>query len=90
MLSLTRPISIVPIGAGFRQMKQYSNMAQQMGYSEDKILLPSGSKVVEVEKGGRVYLENGNVIPRVQYAKSLSSGRGNKKFKKKFYGKKEN
>jgi ribonuclease J len=54
MINLTRPQYLVPIGGAFRQMKQYSLLAQRMGYQEEQILLPEGGDVIEILPGGQI------------------------------------
>ncbi len=56
MLALTRPKYILPIGGAFRQMKQYSLLAQKMGYQQTNVLMPSRNQTVEILPGGQVYL----------------------------------
>jgi len=48
MLALTKPQYLIPIGGTFRHMVQYSRLAQSMGYSADKILLPEPNRSIEV------------------------------------------
>lgn len=48
MINLLRPNFLVPIGGAFRQMKQYSLLAQKMGYQENQIILPEGGEVIEI------------------------------------------
>lgn len=54
MINLIRPQYLVPIGGAFRQMKQYSLLAQRMGYQEEQILLPEGGDVIEILPGGQI------------------------------------
>lgn len=54
MINLVKPRYLVPIGGAFRQMKQYSLLAQKMGYQEEQILLPEGGEVVELLPGGQI------------------------------------
>ncbi|MBU1126933.1 ribonuclease J [Patescibacteria group bacterium] len=81
MLSLVRPLSVVPIGGAFRHMKQYSVLADKLGYKEDRVLLPSYSNVIEVTEGGKVSLQKGDLIPKAIYVKSPQGKRS--------YGKKK-
>jgi len=46
LINLVKPKFLLPIGGGFRQMKQYSLLAQRIGYQEDKILLPSSGDMI--------------------------------------------
>lgn len=51
MVALTRPRYILPIGGTYRHMKQYSLVVQQMGYSQDRILLPDVGSIINVSGG---------------------------------------
>jgi ribonuclease J len=51
LVALTRPRYILPTGGTYRHMKQYSLVIQQMGYPEDKILLPNIDNVITVGGG---------------------------------------
>lgn len=46
LINLVKPGFLLPIGGGFRQMKQYSLLAQRIGYQENKILLPSSGDMI--------------------------------------------
>lgn len=46
LINLVKPKFLLPIGGGFRQMKQYSLLAQRIGYQENNILLPSSGDVI--------------------------------------------
>jgi len=52
MVALTRPQYLLPIGGTYRHMVQYSHLAQSMGYSADKVLLPKINQSVEVTPDG--------------------------------------
>lgn len=56
MIGLTRPHYLIPIGGAFRQMRQYSLLAQKMGYYEKQILLPDRGDTVEITSDGKVRL----------------------------------
>lgn len=56
MLALARPKFALPIGGAFRQMKQYSLLAQEMGYREEEVLLPDKNETIEILPGGQVKL----------------------------------
>ncbi len=63
MIGLTHPRFIIPIGGTFRQMKHYSELAQKMGYQEDKIMLPRFGEIIEFNKesmkiNGKIELKN--------------------------------
>lgn len=66
MIGLTRPNFLLPIGGTFRQMKQYSLLAQTMGYPEKQILLLENGQVVEFTKDGGVHfparIETKNIL----------------------------
>ncbi|MDD3679880.1 MAG: ribonuclease J [Candidatus Shapirobacteria bacterium] len=51
LINLVKPKFLLPIGGGFRQMKQYSLLAQIIGYQEDKILLPDSGDMIGVAQG---------------------------------------
>jgi len=51
LISLVKPQLLLPIGGGFRQMKQYALIAQRMGYKREKILLPQLSDIICVGRG---------------------------------------
>lgn len=48
MINLAKPKYLMPIGGTFRHMKQFSNMAQTLGYDEPQVLLVSDGEVIEV------------------------------------------
>ncbi|OGC93007.1 hypothetical protein A2876_00455 [Candidatus Amesbacteria bacterium RIFCSPHIGHO2_01_FULL_48_32b] len=52
MMTLTHPKYLLPIGGTYRHMVQYSLLAQTMGFSPDKILLPSYNQTLEVSSTG--------------------------------------
>lgn len=64
MIGLTKPQYLLPIGGTFRHMKQYSQLAQKMGYSDDKILLAEDGDKIQFRRDqkakidGRIELEN--------------------------------
>jgi ribonuclease J len=51
MMALTKPEYLLPIGGTYRHMVQYSHLAQSMGYSADKILLPNHNQSIEIVDG---------------------------------------
>ncbi|OGD09044.1 hypothetical protein A2397_01685 [Candidatus Amesbacteria bacterium RIFOXYB1_FULL_44_23] len=51
LMSLTKPQYLLPIGGTYRHMVQYSKLAQEMGYSSDKILLPGNNQSITVSNG---------------------------------------
>lgn len=54
MMALTRAKYLVPIGGTYRHMVQYSLLAQGMGYTPDRVLLPSYNQTIEVTPEGAV------------------------------------
>jgi len=40
LISLTKPQWLIPIGANYRHMKQFSLLAQRMGIKEDRVIIP--------------------------------------------------
>ncbi len=57
LLGLAKPKYIIPTGGEARQMKQYSLMAQRLGYSEETILLPKAGDVIEMYPTGEVSMK---------------------------------
>lgn len=70
MMNLTRPRFLLPIGGSYRHMVQYSKLAQTMGYSADKILLPKYSQTIEV------YPESVKVGPALEIRRVMVDGLG--------------
>lgn len=63
MIELTKPKKFIPIGGGFRHMLLYKNLALELGYNENDILLiEDGQEILfsgsEVKKGKRIPVEN--------------------------------
>lgn len=63
LLSLTKPKFVFPIGGTYRHMQQYSLLAQNLGYTEDQILLGENGRILEISTKGakltnQVDLEN--------------------------------
>jgi len=56
MIALVKANYLLPIGGEYRMMKQFSILAQKMGYSEDKILLPEEDQTIEILPGGKVQI----------------------------------
>ncbi|MCL4339024.1 ribonuclease J [Patescibacteria group bacterium] len=54
MIGLTRPKFILPIGGTIRQMRRYADMAKEMGYKDNQILLPGEGDVLEFDSMGNV------------------------------------
>lgn len=52
MMALTRPKFLLPIGGTYRHMVQYSHLAENVGYSADKVLLPSANQSIIVTPQG--------------------------------------
>ena len=70
MMNLTRPKYLLPIGGNYRHMAQYSLLAQSMGYSADKILLPKFNQTIEV------YPDIVKVGPTLEIRKVMVDGLG--------------
>jgi len=51
MINLVRPEYLVPIGGAFRHMKQYSLLAQKMGFKPEQIVLAENGDTVELLPG---------------------------------------
>jgi ribonuclease J len=48
MMALTRPAYLLPIGGTYRHMVQYRHLANDMGYADNKVLLPSANQTIEM------------------------------------------
>jgi len=53
LINLVKPKFLLPIGGNFRQMKQYSLLAQKIGYSPKNIILPAENETISLS-GGQV------------------------------------
>ncbi len=58
LINLVKPQWLLPIGGAPRQMKQFALLAQKMGFSGEKILLPAKNQIIEMTSEGRVRLGN--------------------------------
>lgn len=47
MIGLTNPKLLLPIGGTFRQMRHYAELAFNMGYHENQVILPMAGDVIE-------------------------------------------
>lgn len=56
MISLVKAKYLLPIGGEFRMMKQFSQIAQNIGYPPERILLPEENQIIEVLGNGQVRL----------------------------------
>jgi ribonuclease J len=54
MVALTKPRFMLPIGGNYRQMKQYTKLAERMGYGEDKVIIPEENGSIVVGADGKV------------------------------------
>ncbi|MDO8429310.1 MAG: ribonuclease J [Candidatus Daviesbacteria bacterium] len=72
MINLARPKFLMPIGATFRHMRAFSQMAQSLGYPEKNILLPEDGKVIEIRENMAVI--NGRVEVKNIYVDGLGVG----------------
>lgn len=52
MLSLAKPRYVLPIGATFKQMKAFSNLALDLGWQENQILLLEDGQSIDVRPQG--------------------------------------
>lgn len=72
MLNLAKPKYIIPIGGTYRHMKAFDNMAQDMGYKPEQVLLLQNGDVVEVGKDSAQI--NGSVEVSNVYVDGLGVG----------------
>lgn len=72
MINLVRPKYLIPIGATFRQMKAFSNLVQEMGWGEDKVLLLEDGQIVNISPGK--VEANGRIETRNIYIDGLGIG----------------
>jgi len=56
MIGLLKPKYLLPIGGTSRQMMAYANLAYEMGYSKEKVLLAENGDVVKVT-GSQVFID---------------------------------
>ena len=70
MINLIRAKYLVPIGGAFRQMKQYSLLAQKMGYEEKRIFLPGTGETLELFPGGQL-----KIGPKIKIKSQLVDSR---------------
>ena len=61
MIGLTNPNILLPIGGTYRQMRHYAQLAYDMGYKKQQILLPLDGQVLEFSPGSKVKI--GERIP---------------------------
>lgn len=65
MIGLTRPKLLLPIGGSPRHVKQYSLIAQKMGFQENQILTPQENDAMEFDSFGSPRLLK-NFVPEKQ------------------------
>ncbi len=70
MMNLLRPKYLLPMGGNYRHMVQYARLAQTMGYSADKILLPKYSQTIEV------YEDEVKIGPALEIRRVMVDGLG--------------
>jgi ribonuclease J len=58
LMSLTNPRYMSPIGGTFRHMIQYRKLAEEMGYSKDRVLLLESGQTLAVQNGSVRFGEN--------------------------------
>lgn len=51
MINLAKPKFILPIGGTFRHMKAFANMAKDLGYQEQQVLMAKDGQIIEVKEG---------------------------------------
>src|SRR3989338_450634 len=54
MIGLTQASNLLPIGGTYRQMRHYSQMAFDMGYKHNQVLLPLEGEIIEFSASGQV------------------------------------
>lgn len=54
MMALTRPKFLLPIGGTYRQMKKYGELAQEMGWPKQNVILTEAGQPVAFSQGGFV------------------------------------
>jgi len=52
LISLLKPKFLLPIGGNFRHLKNYQSMAQKLGYTPDKVILPDFDASVTFHNDG--------------------------------------
>lgn len=50
MINLAKPKFLIPIGATFRQMKEFSRMTGDMGYTDKQVLLPQDGQIINISQ----------------------------------------
>lgn len=58
LISLLKPKYLLPIGGNFRHLKMYQSMAQQLGYTPDKVILPDFDASVTFHSDGNFDTNN--------------------------------
>jgi ribonuclease J len=64
MIGLTRPKYMIPIGGEPRHAKQYSLLAEKMGYSPDNLFMPDEKDAVEFTADGSARIVRGVAVSR--------------------------
>lgn len=49
LINLVRPRHLLPIGGTFRQMTRFRQLAQELGFSENQILLPKEGEIINIK-----------------------------------------
>ncbi len=57
LFALIKPKYLLPIGGDFRYMRAYQLLAGQMGWAEDKILLPKAGQIIEINAQKQVIIK---------------------------------
>lgn len=71
LLSLTKPKYALPIGGTYRHMVGYRDLAKEMGYKSDDILIPEEGDVLEFSRSNKP-----RVVERVQSQQIMVDGLG--------------
>lgn len=58
MIGLTRAQHLVPIGGTYRHMKHYAQLAEEMGYKKNQVLLPLDGDIIEFEANGKTSMRD--------------------------------
>lgn len=63
MINLAKPKYLLPIGGQYRHMKVFSDLAQNLGYREEQVILPEDGDMLEITSAkvqirGRIPLSN--------------------------------
>jgi ribonuclease J len=65
MLGLTSPKYIIPIGGTFRHMKHYAQLAKNMGYKENQIILPNGGDIISFDSNSQMKISDKVILKNI-------------------------